>query len=91
MQLEPIDDWDTIDDELLSNLIYKTTDQTRKNENSTSTKTVANVKSAKNPPQNVLKSQINTVNTVHKTTTGRILPQMYFPNSNVTINYHFHK
>ena len=92
MQLEPIDDWDTIDDELLSNLIYETTVQTMTSkENLGLTNTVTNAKSAQNPPKTIVNSQVNTVNTVNNSTRGRILPQMYFPNSNVTINYHFHK
>ena len=41
--------------------------------------------------QNTMQNVQASVSTVTNTTRGRILPQMYFPNSNVTINYHVHQ
>ena len=91
MQLESLDDWNTIDDEVLSKLIYDMTVQVQsdvqienqdpKTAPATSTVTAENV-------QKQVKTQFNTIN---NTTKGPLLPHMYFPNSNITINYNFNK
>ena len=91
MKLEPLEDWDTIDDDLLSKLIYDTTVQVQKDvqtdEPKNDNKQLTPAEPCKNT-QNPVQAQFNTIN---NTTKGQLLPQMYFPNSNVTINYHFHK
>ena len=94
-KLVPIDNFDTIDDDLLANLIYETDTEQRNSDKKTQTGDL-NVALATTPNhQNILKptQNINTINnvTTNNTKCSPFLPQMYFPNSNVTINYHFHK
>ena len=90
MKLEPIGDWETVNDDLLAKIINETNvdlpvDSSAIQENSTGIVSVQNW----NPKvQTSTKTQINTINNTQK---SPFLPQMYFPNSNVTINYHFHK
>ena len=94
-KLEAIDDFDTIDDDLLANLLYDT--ENKANEKTNNNKvvlvnvTVESNQTAKSPfipLQNNLQ-QFN--NVTNQNQTSPFLPQMYFPNSTVTINYHFHK
>ena len=98
LKLEEIDHWDTIDDKTLAKIITDVTpdeqisvDNTRRTA-ALPTETVAVPPQATQnyqmPNQNHFQAQINTVNNNSK---SPFLPQMYFPNSNVTINYHFHK
>ena len=93
--LEPIDDFDTIDDTTLANLIYdipQTTEnvdqQIDKKINTMPLQVVPqNLQTAQQlpqPPTQNIQSHFSVNNQKYP-----ILPQMYFPNSNVTINYNF--
>ena len=94
--IQEVDDFDTIDDSVLANLIYDT-DENSSNNNSNLQQAVATVPNnpvsmpvefqvKSNPTGNQITSNVNTV-----TNKFPILPQMYFPNSTVTINYNFSK
>ena len=95
--LELMENFDTMDDSELVNLIYET-EQQDQNENKTDNndKQIVTVLDPKVPNrQNIAiplqaknQNQINTQNVTNK---YPILPQMYFPNSSVTINYNFGK
>ena len=87
--IEPIDDFDTIDDTLLANLVYDEslvpTNEPVTNTNINNNNTVA--LTPQNPP--VSTHTINTqFNTINQQAFPR-LPQMYFPNSSVTINNNY--
>ena len=100
--IESLDEFDTIDDEILANLLYdipkdsnsntgdKNDDQTHK------TKTDALVPTSNNVPQmahsenpKAYNTQVNTFNNMPNMPNK--VPAMYFPHSNVTINYNFRK
>ena len=90
--LQPIDDFSTIDDEELANLVYDTTSlETEQKENQTTNNTAVTAYKAQNEFQlqglNILQinTQVNTINTTP------CMPYLYFPNSNITINYNFGK
>ena len=91
MKLEAIDDWDTIDDKMLSKIIQETSENVQNNDvqqDDPKTSATVPVENAKQPAQNQIQANFNTINNTSK---RQVLPHMYFPNSNVTINYHFHK
>ena len=87
--LQPLEDYDTIDDETLANLIYDNplenalSDMTNKN-----VVAVPDGKSPQIPTQ--INNQVITNNNLPHQPFGR-MPTMYFPNSSVTINYNFGK
>ena len=89
--LQPLDMYDTIDDSILANLIYDSPNNegTDKNKQETEKKSETALQVV---PQNVnvpaLPNATNTQVNV-KNQKFPILPQMYFPHSNVTINYNF--
>ena len=90
----PMDDFNTIDNTILAYLIYETD---ANNDNPKNNEIMTPVTPAKNPlqviPQNINIPPIqnqqvqNTVNV--KNQRIPILPQMYFPQLNITINYNF--
>ena len=85
---QEIDDFGTIDDKTLSDLIYNTDDKNSNNNNSkvdTTNVTLAVTNS---------KTQVNNINQntpQNITQHARKMPYMFFQNSNVTINYNFGK
>ena len=91
MQLQEINNFDTIDDDLLANMLYKTEkencDQNKQIQGPTTdivdsgTKNQINFNTVNNNP---ISLQQNVPNMPK-------LPPMYFPHSNVTINYNFQK
>ena len=82
--LEPIEDFDTIDDSILATLIYNTSDQNKNNNNSNQKQLEVNPTVPPLPNPGILQTQVNNVSNKFPMT-----PQMYFPHSNVTINYNF--
>ena len=101
--LDPINDFETLDDNLLANLIYDNPTLTKGSDKENAT---ANINSpdaiVPKMPQNMVplaptttsaNPQINTQVINHNVPTKNVnfprLPPMYFPNSNVTINYNF--
>ena len=88
--LYPIDDFNTIDDTILANLVY---DNNLVTNNTTSSDAVVipqnqNIKVPQpQPPQTINNAQVNTINTTPQDLPH--LPQMYFPNSSVTINCNY--
>ena len=97
--IDPIEDFSTIDDTILANILYET-DQNVNNNNGNDTQTdttqVATIPqtmpvpvSTSTPTKLTLNPQF-TANSVTNNTFPT-LPQMYFPNSSVTINYNFGK
>ena len=101
----PVDDYDTIDDKILSELVYqaekdyqdsKTLNQNNNNncdktENETAQVAANSLALPVQPQVPEFIQQSNTQNTKITNNKFPILPQMYFPNSNVTINYNFGK
>ena len=90
--LQPIDDFSTIDDDELANLVYDMTSlETEQKENQTMNNTAVTAYKAQNEVQlqgpNIpqINTQVNTINTTPH------MSYLYFPNSNVTINYNFGK
>ena len=85
--IEPIDDFDTIDNKVLRDLLLDPnammTDDSNQNFNNNNDSIA--VSQANNPNQTINR-QINTVNQPINR-----FPHMYFPNSNVTINYNIIK
>ena len=100
-KLEELNDYDTIDDNLLANLVYDlpTENQNVNNNNSTMTQDQGQTANAITPFGNnhqlniPAQPQINTqfINRNVQNPAVPRLPQMYFPHSNVTINYNFGK
>ena len=94
--LEQINDFSTIDNEELAKLMYEVpNDQTDKNEKentmtlATKPQTVTGYNPINQQQIQVNPPQINTqVNTINNTPS---MPYLYFPNSNVTINYNLGK
>ena len=103
--LQPIEDFSTIDDDILANLVYDIStenDTNQTNDKDDQNKTVALASTNNVPqvnPQQIAPQTVQTnqssqyhtqVNTFNNPPNTR-LPQMYFPHSNVTINYNFGK
>ena len=102
--LEVMDNFDTIDDAELVKILYETeqkellnTKQTDTDENALQ---VAQKPSVNQPtsstiamPSPLKQQNLNQINNPNSNITNKfpILPQMYFPNSSVTINYNFGK
>ena len=98
MNIEEIDDFDTIDDSVLADLMldFPTENQneaiTSRNSKVQDTQNNTSVVPTTTPNQNQKHhfQEINTqFNTFNQQRMMPSLPQMYFPNSNVTINYNF--
>ena len=93
--LQPIDDFDTIDEELLANLVYDTNSddqnqqKTTQNVASVLTKTTQTIASSTTTPSHQINTQV--INQNIPMLNFPHLPPMYFPNSNVTINYNIGK
>ena len=89
--LEVIDDFETIDDTLLVDILNETIDK-HNNENSNNNNNQL-LTSAPPPIVPQINTQVinNNNNAVTKTPPSYRVPQMYFPHSNVTINYNFGK
>ena len=88
--LDPID-YDTIDDNLLSNLLTDFTDDENSNSNNNNNSNQAMVPHPQNTTSNP-NQQFNTqVINQNMPFAYPNMPTMYFPNSNVTINYNFNK
>ena len=90
--LEPLDDFDTIDDSVLQELMLDFPEEENRDPNMpVSTVQVSNTTQNQQVPPVVtpqmqgINAQFNTVNN----TRFPRLPMMYFPNSSVTINYNF--
>ena len=77
--LQPIDEFETIDDEAFTSIIL---DAEKLTNTTNQDKTTNNAVDTVAPIQNIQ----NTVNTINNNNIGH-KPFMYFPNSNVTINY----
>ena len=87
-ELQPIYDFETIDDDLLVQLVNEVEDPTRKTyQNQTDNKTVVPVTTGQTVTNNT--QVIN--QTMPNMPIMPRLPAMYFPHSNVTINYNFNK
>ena len=96
----PVEDYDTIDDTVLAQIVYDTenAEQIDKNTNQNNSNDTEAVPVqtpclplAVHPNSLEHNVQKNTQNTKITNNKYPILPQMYFPNSNVTINYNFGK
>ena len=97
--LDPIDNFDTIDDNLLAELVHgnslTTTDQQDQNkitkkptiqENAVVSEVTVPMQSVKQTPAQYNTQVINDNMPMHN---FPCIPSMYFPHSNVTINYNF--
>ena len=99
--LQPIDEIETIDDSLLTNLIYDIPNETENNDPNEQILEENAVAVQNQTPQNITpnfplqpKTPKKTINTQFNTINNQAMqhfPAMYFPNSNVTINYNFSK
>ena len=85
--LEPTDDFDTIDDSILANLVYDSDLTNENKQNSNNQVAVPQPQNPQNPP--TFNTQVNTFNQNLAFEQFQRLPQMYFPHSSVTINYNF--
>ena len=81
--LQQIDSYDTIDDTVLQDLLN--------DEFTEPNLQVANQNPVPNAPNPTINSQVNNFTMPNPSPNWPRFPQMYFPNSNVTINYNFPK
>ena len=88
--IQPMDDFDTIDDNLLGDLIYETSTQDAQPK-ATGDKNLPTTVSLQEVPQNINQNvQQNQVQNKFTFKNQNFpVPPMYFPHSNVTINYNF--
>ena len=86
--LEPMDNFDTIDDTVLQDLLSDNFMDT--NPITENIQPQAVTPAVKNPPKTI-NTQVNTFHIPSQMQNFPRVPAMYFPNSNVTINYNFSK
>ena len=90
--LLPIDDFDTIDDHILANLVYDENllpQDTNTNTNANNNNAVAVGANVNNPPPQTINTQVNSITNNANIPNLPRLPQMVFNNLSVTINYNY--
>ena len=89
-EIQPIDQFDTIDDSVLSEILLDADKLLPQYNNTVAVNQNSNNNALTSPPQANIQTQVNTINNhSHPQVPFNFqrIPQLYFPNSTVTINY----